>query len=182
VLHIIPKLNPPVRSSGLSRFPFLFRHIPFTFSAFLVFLLGCSSLGSSGNGPNIDGLHLLGTPVAVDLDGKPGADGLGARVYASSGETPEAVRMTSGTLELLLFDGVLSREQILASKPLVAFTYSGAELRKHEHKTVVGMAYNFVPTWGTNAPTRKRVTVLATYRNKSGLFVRSAPITVPLPR
>jgi len=187
----------PNRPSKPSRFPvdsgfgfrisFGLRASDFGFASLLLlpllFVLGCGSLSSSGGKGAINQLHLLGTPVAIDLDKKPGADGLGVRVYASSAETSQAIPIRSGSLEIVLFDGTVRREEVAAATPLVSVTYSASQLRKFEHKTAVGMSYNFIPAWGDHTPTKGRVTVVAIYRiSPAAAPIRSAPITVPLSR
>ena len=127
-----------------------------------------------------DELHLIGTSLALDLDSKPGPDGVGVRIYATTRRGREAVRIQSGTLELLLFDGTIAAGEITATPPLRVWSYTAAELRQHEQETSVGVSYAFVPLWGDSAPKRNRITVAARYTNQPGTLIYSAPISVAL--
>lgn len=149
---------------------------------FMLLLQGCGSTSWSGRAEGkVEQLHLLGTPVAIDVDKKPGSDGLGVRVYASNRTAGEAVRIGSGKLELLLFDGALAGRELARATPIVSLAYTAEQLRKLEHKTAVGTSYNFVPVWtDQTAPTKGRVTVIALYTGTDGRQVRSSAITVPL--
>jgi hypothetical protein len=154
-----------------------------TLLAFLLFLTGCGTgKGMASGDGRIEQLHLVGTPVALDVDNKPGADGLGVRIYASNNREPEAVRISSGKLDIMVYDGVAQAIARLGTNavPLVTSSYAAQELRKIEHKTAVGISYNFVPLWGENKPAKGRVTVVARYTAPDGRIVRSGPITVPL--
>ena len=152
-------------------------------SAWLLLLLlsaGCGSTGIFSPAGRVEQLHLIGTPVAVDMDKQPGPDGLGVRVYAGSRDSRAAVRIAEGTLELLLFDGTIRPQEILSSTPIAKWSYTAKELEKHEQISAVGVGYAFVPTWTERRPKSNRVTVVARFTGADGI-VYSAPITVPLP-
>src|SRR6266540_594971 len=89
-------------------------------SLVIALMVGCRSDGlwSGAENGRVEELHLLGTPVALNLDKKPGADGLGLRVYASNARMPGAVRIGSGTLTILLFDGGLHAQDTLSATPM----------------------------------------------------------------
>jgi hypothetical protein len=148
------------------------------------FLAGCGTTGAGlgSAGKPVETLHLIGTSLAIDLDNKPGADGLGVRVYAGNQRSHEPVRIGTGTLELLLFDGAMRADEILSTEPMRAWSYDPAELRKHEQRTTVGVSYAFIPVWGDARPTSNRVTVVARYkRGQEVSAIYSAPVSVPLP-
>lgn len=145
----------------------------------MVVLSGCRSAGFARK-LSVDGLQLLGTPLAMNMDNKPGADGMGVRVYAMNKAANETVRITTGTLELILYDGALRAESLAAEKPLRVWTYTASQLRRHEQKSAIGFSYAFVPMWTDTPPRHTRVTVVARYTNAPGTVVYSAPVSVPL--
>ena len=74
-----------------------------------------------GKGP-VNSIRLFTLPMLFNLDGEPGPDAFKARVYAIRDSAPKPVPITDGTLEIIFFDGVSSR-----NKP-VSYTH----LRAHE--------------------------------------------------
>ena len=146
-------------------------------------LTGCQSPSWPGaHSEQITELHLLGTPVAVNIDNIPGPDAVGVRVYASNATTANAIRIAAGSLDIHLYDGRVAPEDAITAAPLVRFSYSAAQLRTLEHKTAVGISYNFLAAWGEHKPTKDRVTIVATYKGPGQSIVRSPPITVPMGR
>src|ERR1041385_173041 len=76
-------------------------------AAFL--LAGCAGTQPGASRPfassgEIEELHLFGAPIALDLDGIPGPDGVGVRVYASSAAAAKGRAIQDGILEVLMFD------------------------------------------------------------------------------
>jgi hypothetical protein len=144
-----------------------------------VFACGCGSMRSGQQRP-VDALQLLGTPVAMNLDNKPGADGMGVRVYAMNRAANETVRVSAGALEIILFDGNVRASEVATTAPLRVWSYSAHELRRHEQKSAIGFSYAFVPVWTETPPKRNRVTVVARYTNAPSTLIYSAPVSVPL--
>jgi hypothetical protein len=142
-------------------------------------LTGCGTTAFSPKG-TIDQLHLLVTSVALNMDGKPGADGVGVRVYASHRGSSEATPIMSGSLEILMFDGQVPFDELPKHQPLRSWTYPAAELKPHLQKTAIGSSYAFAAVWGNEKPKGDRVTVVARYRPETGSLVYSAPGSIPL--
>ena len=140
--------------------------------------VGCRSV-SSGVGGQINQLHLLVTSVALNLDGKPGPDGVGARLYASRRGEAAALPITEGTLEILMFDGNVPLDELSQHQPLHAWTYPAEKLKRQIHETSVGISYRFAALWGDDPPKGDRVTVVARYTGPSGQPIYSAPSSVP---
>src|SRR5687768_11693122 len=69
------------------------------------------------SGGKVEELHLFGAPVALNLDGVPGPDGVGVRVYASARKVSRGIPITSGLLELLIFDGPLTSTNNIEVSP-----------------------------------------------------------------
>ena len=83
--------------------PFAIRHSPFTIPLLLL-LASCATIPSSSD---ISQVHLFGLPVAVNMDQRPGPDGISVRVFASAPDKARGLPVRSGTLEILAFDGPL---------------------------------------------------------------------------
>lgn len=154
----------------------------FLFPALLLILLlaaGCRSTPSASNSP-IDQLHLLVTSVALNLDDKPGPDGVGVRVYASRKGEAQALPITSGALDILMYDGNLPLNELPAREPLRTWSYPAAKLKPQLQETSIGTSYRFAAVWGDDKPKGDRVTLVARYTSPSGQVVYSAPSSVPL--
>ena len=136
--------------------------------------------GSAGPAQKVEQLHMLLTAVAVDIDGKPGPDGFGVRLYASNRRSSDAPPITDGKLEMVMFDGAWSGPQLESATPLKIWTFDAGELRARAHKTSIGMSYQFVLGWGENRPTKSLITVRARYTPEKGTPVLSGPGTIPI--
>jgi hypothetical protein len=140
---------------------------------------GCRSLSPASNAP-IDQLHLLLTSIALNLDSKPGPDGVGVRIYASHRGDTTAIPITQGDLDILMFDGEVPLKDLLTQKPLHTWSYAASKLKPHLQVTSIGTSYRFAAVWGENKPTGDRVTFIARYTPPKGQPVYSAPGSVPL--
>ena len=127
----------------------------------------------------ISQLHVITVPVALDLDGRPGPDGIAVKLYANNANDPKAIRIREGTLEILMFDGTFHNRT--NSPPILrASTFTGPDLRRHESKSNIGYGYEFTLSWGTNLPTQRLISVGARYTPSSGrpLVSRTSSVTV----
>lgn len=122
-------------------------------------------------------LNVITVPVALDLDGRPGADGVAVKLYANDAKNPKATRIRGGTLELLMFDGsFFGRTNV--PPPLRTFRFSSAELRAREFKSNIGFGYEFSLLWSTNRPTQRIMSIAARYTAPDGRIVTSRPSSV----
>jgi hypothetical protein len=147
---------------------------------FGILVVGCAGPKAQSKSSSIDQLHLLVTPVALNLDDKPGPDGIGVRVYASRRERAEALPITSGTLDLLMFDDNVSPDQVSSVQPRRTWTYPAAKLKPYIQETTIGISYRFAAMWGQEKPTSDRVTFVARYTSSSTNRIYSAPSSVQL--
>jgi len=109
----------------------------------------------------ISELHLFGLPSAVDLDGRPGADGITVRIFASTATEPRGVPIRAGTLEVLLFDGPLRPGQPLPSKPLHVWSLTPQQLLPLASESKLGTGYQLTLPWTGTPPVRASVSVIA---------------------
>jgi hypothetical protein len=141
--------------------------------------VGCRSVSSVGAGGTINQLHMLVTSVALNLDGKPGADGVGVRVYASRHGEAAALLITQGTLDILMFDGNVPLDELSQHQPRHTWTYPAEKLKPQVQETSIGISYRFAALWGEDQPKGERVTVVARYTGPGGHPIYSAPSSVP---
>lgn len=121
-------------------------------------------------------LNVLSMPVALNLDGKPGADGIAIKVFASNPDEPKAVPIRQGHLEIVAYDGNLDTAP--GAKPFHTWRFSVAELVGYEFTTALGTGYNLVLSWAPQQLTRERVVVIARYLPPKGPPVISAPSSI----
>jgi hypothetical protein len=124
-------------------------------------------------------LNVITVPVALDLDGKTGPDGIAVKLYANTASDPKAARIREGTVEFVMFDGTFHGR---TNPPpiLRTFTYAASELRLHEFNSKIGWGYDFSLRWGTNLPTQRIMSVGARYTapNARPIVSRTSSVTV----
>ena len=136
---------------------------------------GCArrSMGPSGKLPVVE-LHLYSLPVAVNIDSQPGADGVAVKIYGGNPQAPGPVPIRDGSLEILMFDGIV-RSMTTNTVPLHVWAFEASELRPFEAQTTIGVSYNLTLSWGTDQPAQNRITVVARHHRANGPAVYSAP-------
>ena len=140
----------------------------------------CKSPNSPTSTKNaIAQLNVITVPVALDLDGRPGPDGVALKLYASHATNPKAIRIRDGTIEILLFDGTFHGR---TNPPPILRTavFTPAELRLNEFKSNIGYGYDLTLRWGTNLPTQRLMSVGARYTSPDGrpIVSRTSSVTV----
>jgi len=149
----------------------------------LLCLVGCTTKRAPA-GPShgkIEQIHLFLTSVALSMNGKVGSEGFGARIYASLHESTAIVPVTEGTVEFLLFDGVVIGDGVKTNTPLKKWSFSQSDLRRYAQPTAVGMSYQLALLWGETRPVRPRVTVVVRYFPSPGSTpIYSAPGSIPV--
>lgn len=136
---------------------------------------GCAT--NSGFG-GINSLHLFSVPVALDLDGVPGADGFGVTLYASAAARPKGIPITKGAMEILMFDGSLDSGTKTNPTPRRIWTYATSDLKHFTIKTSLGTGYRITPRWGDTPPRESRVTIVARLVSSRQPPIQSAPTTI----
>lgn len=182
-------MDKPLRSRGAG-FPVL---TPALLLALLVMIPACSSRkqdpstspsaarsARSGSALAIEQLHLLLTAVAVDMDGRPGPDGFGVRLYASNRRSSDAPAITQGRLEILMYDGSFTAAQLQGAEPLRVWSFDPGELKLRSQRTSIGMSYQFALAWGDQKPKHNLITIRARYSPGQGEPVLSGPGSIPI--
>ncbi len=148
-------------------------------------MVGCASDGprsagaSAGLSREIAQLHLLVFPMAVNLDAIPGRDGIAMKIFAGNPKRDKPFAVKEGTLEVLLFDGLLKSKEDAAA-PFKTWSFPASELRKREFESTIGVGYELTLLWEDGRPKGPRATVMARYVREDGRAVYSAPNPISL--
>ena len=129
----------------------------------------------------IDQINLLAVPVALDFDGLPGPDGFVVKVYAGNRTRPKPVPLVNGTLEVLMFDGLLEGRDTKTAEPHRRWTYSAEDLKAFAIKSSIGTGYQLAPRWEKAKPTTDKISILAHYTSPEGASVYSAASIIAVP-
>jgi hypothetical protein len=136
---------------------------------------GTLGLGKTPRASGIQELHLLTMPVALNLDGSPGPDGVAVKLFANVGSAAKPAPIRSGEIEILLFDGLLSGGSAVLPQPSHAWRFTAAELRGFETQAMVGTGYQLTLRWGAFRPKNDRVTLIARHPVGEGRYLYSTP-------
>jgi hypothetical protein len=147
------------------------------FSSFFIALLAFGCATFSGGGGRINEVHLFGLPITLNLDNRPGADGFAARIYAVKSDHPKGIPIQNGKMEVLMFDGVVSVDDVFTKTPLQTWSYSPHELKPFGEQSSLGQGYRFVLRWN-EPPTHGHITIVARYVPEKGEPVYSAPSSI----
>src|SRR5687767_9728852 len=90
---------------------------------------GCGTMSASRGG-RISEVHLFGLPVTLNLDNRPGSDGFAARVYVVKSGRAKGVPVQNGKVEVLMFDGVTSVDDIFTKAPIQTWTFTPREVNQ----------------------------------------------------
>jgi hypothetical protein len=101
------------------------------------------------------------------------------KIYAGNLREARPIPIVAGTLELLMFDGVLKKSSN-APTPLHVWSYPARELKRYEFKASIGIGYEFTASWTTNKPAAAKVTLISRYLSESGSPIYSAPSTISI--
>ena len=116
----------------------------------------------------------------VDLDGRPGYDGLICEVRFYRLEEARSVPVT-GALELLLYQGRVGRVDLGRTQSFCAATYTRREMLGMEGIDRFGLlSYRIPLAWGPKPPESSVVTLVARYVPPQGRPVYSDPTSVSL--
>ena len=149
----------------------------------LLFVSSCTSTKNAGSvsasARDITELNMLAVPVALNLDGFPGPDTIAVKIYAGNLREASPVPITTGRIELLMFNGLLKRSTN-APVPLHTWTFPARQLKRFEYKASIGTGYELTASWTTNKPTASKVTLISRYLTDSAPPVYSSPSTISI--
>jgi hypothetical protein len=149
-------------------------------------LLGPSGCGTSrppakrapdrpSSGLRIDELSLVTMPVAVNLESKLGLNGIQVKIYASDYQHPKAQPIKDGTLEVLMFEGLVGETFDQTNRCRHLWSFPARDLATWAVTTTVGTGYVLPLAWGKDRPRADKITVVARYQPPQGPMIYSAP-------
>jgi len=146
----------------------------------VMLLTGCASSRNSDKAPAVQSLHLFSVPQAVNLDDEPGPDGFAVRLFARGPKSSKGVAFPNGTLEIAMFEGLVSGTSGSTNKPLRTWEFTGSELKKHAGQSAVGTGYRFTLRWTDARPGGSRISIVARYLPPSGPAISSVPSVIAI--
>ena len=153
---------------------------------FPFFLLICATVvifTSGCRGPlmlnykSVDHIDLMTQPVAANLDGVPGPDGLQIKVYLYH---EDKTIPGKGRLDIMLFDGDDSQSDLRSGNPIHTWTFSSDQLKRFLTISYGLQHYQLTLAWGKNMPKSKTVTILARFTEREEKEILSQPVVVPV--
>lgn len=122
-------------------------------------------------------------PLALNLDDVPGPDGFAVRIFYSRTTRARGIPITSGTVEILMFDGVLMDAALGGTAaalpvPLRVWPFTAEQLKPFSTRTSLGIGYQFVLRWDDKKPTGDHLTVVARYLPSRGPALLSTPSSI----
>ena len=141
--------------------------------------LGCGCATTSGGADrtvsDVVELNLLTLPVALNLDARPGADGVAVKLFALSAGAPKPTPIRAGSVEVLLFDGLLPQDTTTLPEPAHVWRFTAQQLKEWEVRAVIGTGYQLTLRWDRFQPSGERVTVVARHAIGAGRYIYSSP-------
>ena len=144
----------------------------------LAMLVGCAGPRVSGGRSEIGEIHLFGVPVALNLDSRPGPDGIGVRVFMTPAGRARGTEMREGRLDVLMFDGVVTAADFTRTPPLKVWSFNARQLAPVVGSSALGIGYQLALNWEQNRPHVTSVTVVARYHPPSGPDLFSTPNSI----
>ncbi len=111
--------------------------------------------------PRVDAVILRALPAAVNLDDKPGPDGINVSVNLFRTDKPLAVKLQAGVIELLMYDGKISATELARAEPVKVWRYPAGLFSRAGSDAAVGYTYRVALAWGKNTPSKNTVTISA---------------------
>jgi|GEM_PF-332518 len=123
----------------------------------------------------VDELDLVTMPVAVNLESKLGLNGIQVKIYACDFQRPKPHAITEGTLEILMFEGLVGESFDQTNRCRHLWSFPARDLLTSAVATSVGTGYLFPLAWGNDRPRADKITVVARYLPPQGPAIYSAP-------
>ncbi len=139
---------------------------------------GAGSTG--GRGSDVE-VHLFTVPVAMNLEGNGGADGIGVRVYFSTPGGVRGIPLRKGTLEILMYNGMVSSGNMKETPPLKVWSFEASRLAGFEDQNALGIVYQLPLKWQKARPSARIISVVARYRSAQGVEQLSTVNSITIP-
>ena len=129
----------------------------------------------------MDEINLVTMPVPINLESLPGIDGVVVKIYAVDYKLPRTQPINAGTLEVLMYDGLVRGSADETNQCRHRWTFPAADLAGYASTTTIGVGYSFRLGWGKDHPQQDKITLVARYQPPQGKPVYSSPSYVPIP-
>jgi hypothetical protein len=129
----------------------------------------------------IDELNLVTMPVVVNLESKLGVNGVQVKIYAVDFKRPKTQAIREGTLEILMFDGLVGESFDQTNRCRHLWSFPALDLPSYAATTTVGTGYLFPLPWGKDRPRADKMTLIARYLPTQGPAIYSAPSYIAIP-
>lgn len=129
----------------------------------------------------VDQITLLALPTALNWDNRPGPDGVQTIIHLFQ-QGPREPVLASGTLEFLLYEGRVSREELAAAKPFHIWPFTASEIEPYLGRSKAGWGYALRLPWGPKVPQSGSVTLAVRYTplGAGGPTLYSAPTVIAM--
>jgi hypothetical protein len=131
--------------------------------------------------PSVDELDLVTMPVTLNLESKLGVNGVPVKVYAIDYRRPKAQPIHDGTIEVLMFEGLVGDGFDQTNRCRHVWSFPARDLPIYAATTTVGTGYRFPLAWGKDQPRADRITLVARFQTPQGQVVYSAPSYIAIP-
>ncbi|MBM3837734.1 MAG: hypothetical protein FJ398_07175 [Verrucomicrobia bacterium] len=120
-------------------------------------------------------------PVPLNLDAAPGVDGFAIQVYAVNRRHLKAQPIQDGTLDVLMYDGLVKDLRRDNQSFRHVWSFAADELKRFAFDTAIGVSYRLTLNWGTDKPRDDKITLIVRYRPSQGASIYSAPSSIAIP-
>jgi hypothetical protein len=152
-----------------------------TAGVLLTVLAGCGPQVRSG-GAGVDHVTLWAAPLAEDVDGRPGTDGVSVRLIfydvAPGGQT-EAVAVQR-PVDLAMYEGDVQSRALADAEPFHVWQVTAGQLAALGSSYYGLRCYAMTLYWPGRHPATGTVTLVARYENKGGRPLQSAPSVIKI--
>ena len=127
---------------------------------------------------SVDSIRLFTSSALFNLDGEPGSDGFSARVFAFHNGIAKPVKITNGTLEIIIYDGNATPDQSL--NPRQVWSYSKTDLPRYLRQTSIGFSYDFTLKIDNSKPLPGKVSIGAKYTPPEGVSIFAKTVSIAI--
>ena len=130
--------------------------------------------------PAIDKVNIQSLVTVVNLDDKPGPDGVQVKLYLFHRDDPTPITLDRGLVEFVIYDGHVPPSDLAAAKPLHVWPFTADQLRRYAAKTAFGPAYAMSLNWGDDHPRASTVTLTARILHPTARPLYAPPINLAM--
>jgi len=130
--------------------------------------------------PRVDKIELASRPAVVNLDDKPGPDGVSITLRLYNLEQPLAFALQTGVIEFVLYEGNIKDAEVADAEPFHVWRFSANQINNSGRKVLVGWQYALSLDWLGKPPTSSAVTLVARIPRPGGTPIYAHPVHLPI--